>query len=187
MAQIVPAQRRNARASLGRLETMVVTAVVGFALVVRKHPARVLALLRCQHGHGLIVERRANRALRLDLGAGDPGHLAAQIDPAPFQAQHILLAPAGCQRKQVGRPQMLGQLVMQPLGLPDGEPAIVLFGLAVLLQAHRRDMVEPSPAVRRAQDRAHQCKHLLGGATGGRALVLAAGALHARLGHAEDQ
>ncbi|UXA48487.1 hypothetical protein M0D44_19795 [Xanthomonas prunicola] len=187
MAQIVPAQRRNARASLGRLETMVVAAVVGFALVIRKDPARVLALLGGQHGHCLVVERRADRALRLDLGAGDPCHLAAQIDPAPFQAQYILLAPAGCQRKQVGRPQMLGQFVVQPLGLPDGEPAIVLLGLAVLLQSHRRDMVEPSPAVRCAQDRAHQRKHLLGGATGGRALVLAASALHARLGHAEDQ
>lgn len=45
---------------------------------------------------------------------------------------------------------MLGQFVVQPLGLPDGEPAIVLFCLAVLLQAHRRDVVEPPPAVRRA-------------------------------------
>ncbi|WP_184433064.1 hypothetical protein [Xanthomonas arboricola] len=48
-------------------------------------------------------------------------------------------------------------------------------------------MVEPPPAVRRAQDRADQCKHLLSGAAGGRALVLTASALDARLGHAEDQ
>ncbi|MCE4302382.1 hypothetical protein [Xanthomonas hortorum] len=82
---------------------------------------------------------------------------------------------------------MLGQLVVQPLSLPDGEPAIVLFWLAVLLQAHRRDMVEPPPAMRRAQDRANQCKHLFSGAAGGRALILAPSTLHARLGHAEDQ
>ncbi|APP84400.1 hypothetical protein BI317_09670 [Xanthomonas hortorum pv. gardneri] len=48
-------------------------------------------------------------------------------------------------------------------------------------------MVEPSPAVRRAQDRADQCKHLLSGAAGGRALILASSALHTRLGHPEDQ
>ncbi|WP_260297201.1 hypothetical protein [Xanthomonas arboricola] len=48
-------------------------------------------------------------------------------------------------------------------------------------------MIQPPPAVRRAQDRADQCKHLLSGATGGRAFVLTASALHARLGHAEDQ
>ncbi|MCC8671454.1 hypothetical protein LN461_19150 [Xanthomonas arboricola] len=82
---------------------------------------------------------------------------------------------------------MLGQLVVQPLGLTDRQPPIVLFCLAVLLQTHRGNMVEPSPAVRRAQDGTHECKHLLRGATGGCALVLAASALHARLGHAEDQ
>ncbi|WP_184625326.1 hypothetical protein [Xanthomonas arboricola] len=82
---------------------------------------------------------------------------------------------------------MLGQFVVQPLGLADRQPPIVLFCLAVLLQAHRGNMVEPSPAVCRAQDGAHQCKHLLRGAAGGCALVLAASALHARLGHAEYQ
>ncbi|MEB2184381.1 hypothetical protein VDS18_00390 [Xanthomonas campestris pv. campestris] len=82
---------------------------------------------------------------------------------------------------------MLGQLVVQPLSLPDRQPAIVLFCLAVLLQAHRRDMVEPPPAVRRTQDRADQCKHLLRGAAGSRALILAPSALHAGLGHAEHK
>ncbi|MEA9675889.1 hypothetical protein ABFU47_13365 [Xanthomonas campestris pv. raphani] len=48
-------------------------------------------------------------------------------------------------------------------------------------------MVKPSPAVRRAQDRADQRKHLFSGAAGGLAFVLAASALHARLGHAEHQ
>ncbi|MEA9550491.1 hypothetical protein VC253_01265 [Xanthomonas campestris] len=48
-------------------------------------------------------------------------------------------------------------------------------------------MVEPPPAVRRAQDRADQRKHLFSGAAGGRAFVLTTGALHARLGHPEDQ
>ncbi|WP_386349394.1 hypothetical protein [Xanthomonas campestris] len=48
-------------------------------------------------------------------------------------------------------------------------------------------MVEPPPAVRRAQDRADQCKHLLSGASRGRTLILAASAFHARLGHAEHQ
>ncbi|ASL00536.1 hypothetical protein XcvCFBP7113P_09250 [Xanthomonas citri pv. vignicola] len=47
-------------------------------------------------------------------------------------------------------------------------------------------MVESSPAVRRAQDRAHhQSEHFLSAAAGGPALVLAAGTLHVRLGHAK--
>nr|WP_167395331.1 hypothetical protein [Xanthomonas melonis] len=99
MPQIVPTQWRDACTTLCCLETVVVAAVVWLTFIVRKHPARVLALLGGQHGHCLIVEWRADRALGLDLGAGHPSHLAAQIDPAPFQAQDILLAPASGQCK----------------------------------------------------------------------------------------
>ncbi|MCE4371813.1 hypothetical protein LYZ82_12375 [Xanthomonas hortorum pv. hederae] len=112
----------------------------------------MLAFLTLQYAHCLLIEWRADRALRLGMRASNPGNLAPQVDTAPLQAQHVLFAPAGGQREQIQRAKVIGQLVVQALGLALGEPPVVLFRFAVFFQANRGDTVEPSPAVCRPQN-----------------------------------